>query len=210
MSTPRLPSDVAFSPAVKAVQLRKGSRKGYEQMERKGGWEVAIDATLAGFIAEQRSVFLATASRDGQPHVQHRGGPRGFLRVLDEHTIAFADYTGNRQYISEGNLSENPKAQLFLIDYANRRRVKIWGEAQVSTDPQLLRRLMPEGYAARPEQAIVMRVTAWDANCPQHIPVRIDADDVQPLLAERDERIARMEREIDELHARLAGLQRSP
>ena len=117
-------SDVAFTAAVKEVQSRKGSRRGYARMEEGGSWQTAITAELAAFIGEQRSIFLATANADGQPYIQHRGGPKGFLRVLDGKTIAFADFAGNRQYITQGNLAQNPKAQLFLIDYARRRRIK--------------------------------------------------------------------------------------
>lgn len=160
-----------FSRASKAIQARKGSREAYARVEERGGFATDIDADLAAFIAERETAFLATASADGQPYVQHRGGPPGFLRVLDPHTIAFAEYRGNRQYISHGNLSENAQVMLFLIDYETKQRVKIWGEARVvEDDPALVARLMPAGYAARPEAAIVIRVTAWDANCPQHIP----------------------------------------
>jgi predicted pyridoxine 5'-phosphate oxidase superfamily flavin-nucleotide-binding protein len=148
-------------------------------MEEGGSWETRITPELAAFIADQRSVFLATASADGQPYVQHRGGPKGFLRVLDDHTIAFADFVGNRQYISVGNLQENPRAQLFLIDYRTRRRVKIWGEARVvEDDPALLASLMPGNYRARPSQVIVFAVKAWDSNCPQHIPRRFDEEEL--------------------------------
>jgi uncharacterized protein len=190
-------SDVAFSPAVKAVQARKGSRAAYARMEEGGSWETRITPDLAEFIGAQRSLFMATANSDGQPYMQHRGGPPGFVRVLDEQTLAFADFAGNRQYISLGNLQENPRAQLFLIDYANRRRVKIWGEARVvEDDPALLASLMPQGYRARPSQVIVFSVTAWDSNCPQHIPVRYEQEDVRALLAERDQRIAQLEAQI--------------
>ena len=177
------PSDVAFTPSVKAIQARKGSRAGYAKMEEGGGWRSEIDEALGAFIAEQTSVFLATASADGQPTIQHRGGPPGFLRVLDSRTIAFADFRGNRQFITLGNLAENPKAHLFLIDYVHRRRVKIWGRARVSEGPALIAKLHPEGYRAIPEQAIVFEVVAWDANCPQHIPQRFEAADVAAALA---------------------------
>lgn len=172
----RVSSDVAFTPSVKAVQTRLGSRAAYARMEDAGGWETAITDEVAAFIAQQDSFFLATANADGQPYIQHRGGPKGFLRVRDAHTLAFADYRGNRQYISIGNLAENAKVHLFLIDYVHQQRVKIWGEAKViEDDPDLTRALMPEGYDARPERAIVIHVTAWDVNCPQHIPRRVDA-----------------------------------
>jgi uncharacterized protein len=195
-------SDVAFTPTVKAVQSRKGSRAGYARMEEKGSWEIRITPELAAFITEQRSVFLATATRDGQPYIQHRGGPPGFLRVLDDKTIAFADFKGNRQYITQGNLADNPKAYLFLLDYVHRRRVKIWGEARVvEDDPALMATLMPAGYDARPEQVLLFTVTAWSSNCPQHIPQRFEAADVAAALDERDRRIAALEAEVAQLRA---------
>jgi predicted pyridoxine 5'-phosphate oxidase superfamily flavin-nucleotide-binding protein len=189
--------DVAFTPAVKAIQARKGSRDSYAQVEQRGGWRTDIDEDLAAFLAAQDSMFLATASADGQPYIQHRGGPKGFIRILGKNTLAFADYSGNRQYITQGNLSENPKANIFLMDYAHRRRVKIWGEARVvDDDPALMKSLMPQGYKARPEQVILFRVSAWDTNCPQHIPQKFDAADVAAALASRDGRIAELEAEL--------------
>jgi hypothetical protein len=196
-------SDVAFTPSVKAVQIRKGSRRLYERVEAKGSWQSVIPPELRTFIEEQRSVFLATASADGQPTIQHRGGPPGFLRVLDERTLAFVDFAGNRQYITLGNLSENPKAHLFLIDYAHRRRIKIWGEARgVEGDNDLIAKLLPEGYKARPDQVIMFTVSAWDANCPQHIPQRFEAADVAAALSERDQRIHQLEAEVERLRTR--------
>ena len=200
MSGPEFSSDVAFTPTVKAVQSRKGSRRLYERVEKHGSWQASITPDLKSFIEEQRSVFLATSSKDGQPTIQHRGGPAGFLKVLDEKTIAFVDFTGNHQYITLGNLSENPKAHLFLIDYAHRRRIKIWGEARViEKDDELKKTLMPEGYKARAEQVIIFTVTAWDLNCPQHIPQRFEAADVSALLEERDGKIRALESQISEL-----------
>jgi len=194
------PSDVAFTPAVKAIQSRKGSRTGYASMEERGSWETRITPDLAEFIGRQTSVFLGTASSDGQPYIQHRGGPPGFLKVLDDKTIGFADFTGNRQYITLGNLTENPKAFIFLIDYRNRQRVKIWGEARViEDDPALIKRLKPDGYKARGEQAILISVSAWDSNCPQHIPQRFEAAEVTAMVAERDRRIEDLTKELDRL-----------
>lgn len=196
-------SDVAFTPTVKAVQSRKGSREGYGRMEERGSWQSRITPELAAFVAAQTSVFLATANADGQPYIQHRGGPPGFLRVLDDRTIGFADFAGNRQYITLGNLADNPKAHLFLIDYASRRRVKIWGEARVvEDDAALTASLMPADYKARPEQAILFTVAAWDTNCPQHIPQRFEAADVAAALGERDRRIAALQAEVERLQAR--------
>jgi predicted pyridoxine 5'-phosphate oxidase superfamily flavin-nucleotide-binding protein len=193
-------SDIAFTPIVKAIQSRKGSRRAYRRVEANGGWPTRITPDLARFIAEQTSVFLATANAVGQPYVQHRGGPAGFLKVLDDATIAFADFTGNRQYITQGNLEENPRAQLLLIDYSTRQRVKIWGEARVvEGDAELTTRLMPEGYEARPEQAIVFTVKAWDQNCPRHIPQLVDAAAAATALADRDRRIAALEAEVTRL-----------
>jgi predicted pyridoxine 5'-phosphate oxidase superfamily flavin-nucleotide-binding protein len=191
------PSDVAFSPAVKAIQARKGSREAYAHVEQTRGWRTAIDDDLAAFLGETTSFYLATASAGGQPYIQHRGGPKGFLKVLDSHTLAFADYSGNRQFITQGNLSENPKAHIFIMDYAHRRRVKIWGEAEIiEDDPALTRSLMPQGYRARPEQVIMFTIKAWDTNCPQHIPQKFDAADVAAALASRDARIAELEAEL--------------
>jgi predicted pyridoxine 5'-phosphate oxidase superfamily flavin-nucleotide-binding protein len=192
-------SDIAFTPTVKALQARKGSRRGYERMEAAGSWHTRITPDLEAFVVEQRSVFLATVNSEGQPYIQHRGGPPGFLRALDEQTLAFVDFAGNRQFISTGNLVENPKAHLFLIDYRQRKRkrVKVWGEARVvEASAKLLELLMPEGYKARPEQIMLFTVHAWDANCPQHIPPRFEAEDVLAALQAKDRRIADLEAEL--------------
>ena len=190
-------SDVAFTPAVKAIQARKGSRHGYAEVEENGGWRTEVDENLAAFLGNTDSFYLATATADGQPYIQHRGGPKGFVKVLDKNTIAFADYSGNRQYITQGNLTENPKVHIFVMDYAHRRRVKIWGEARVvEDDAALLKSLMPASYKARPEQVILFKISAWDTNCPQHIPQKFDAADVAAALASRDARIAELEAEL--------------
>jgi predicted pyridoxine 5'-phosphate oxidase superfamily flavin-nucleotide-binding protein len=196
--TKRPSSDVAFSPSVKAVQARRGSREAFARMEEeRGGWRTEIIADMAAFLGEVRSFYLATASADGQPYVQHRGGPPGFLRVLDGHTLAFADFNGNRQYITSGNLAENPRAQIFIMDYAQRRRLKIWGRARiVEDDDALLARLWPEGYKARPEQVIVFEVEAWDTNCAQHIPQLFAAEDVARTILQFQARIRELEEEV--------------
>jgi hypothetical protein len=199
-------SDVAFTPTVKAIQSRKGSRESYARVEQRGGWRATITPDLAAFVEAQTSVFLATANAEGQPYIQHRGGPAGFLKVLDEHTIGFADFSGNRQFITQGNLQDNDRAFLFLIDYMLRQRIKVWGRARVvENDPELIAKLMPADYKARPEQAILFTVTAWDANCPQHIPQRFEAADVAAALAERDRRIAGLEQEIARLRESAAA-----
>ena len=198
----KIASDVAFTPCVKAIQSRKGSRSAYARMESQGGWATAISEALAEFIAGQTSAFLATANTQGQPYIQHRGGPPGFLQGLDEHTIGFADFNGNRQFISWGNLAENPKAHLFLIDYTTRQRIKLWGSARVvEDDEELIKRLMPANYRAKSEQALLFTVNAWDANCPQHIPQRLEASDVAQALQGRDQKIAELEAEIRRLKA---------
>lgn len=192
-------SDIAFTPAVKRQQEIRGSRRGYARMEERNGWSNEIDGDVKAFVESRTSFYLSTASAEGQPYIQHRGGPAGFLKVQDSRTLAFADYAGNKQYISLGNLSENNKVFLFLMDYQNRQRIKIWGTASViEDDPDLLDSLMPEGYRARPERAFVIRVEAWDANCPQHIPVMYPEEQVV-------EAIAVLQNRIKELEAKLPG-----
>jgi hypothetical protein len=201
MTQTQLHNHYAFTPTVKAIQARKGSRDSYQRMEERP-WRTTVTPDLAAFIAAMTSFFMATATADGQPYIQHRGGPPGFLHVLDDKTLAFADFAGNRQYLTQGNLADNPKAYLFLIDYVNRQRIKIWGTAKVvENDPELLAKLMPQGYKARPEQVIVFTITAWDSNCPQHIPQKLDLADVVAVVAERDKRIAELEAEVARLKA---------
>ena len=185
-------SDIAFTPAVKAIQTAKGSRASYARVERRG-WQTRVTPELAEFLAGLDMFYLGTASAGGQPYIQYRGGPPGFLKVLDDQTLGFADLGGNRQYITLGNLSENPRAFIFLMDYAHRQRIKLWGTAKVVEDRALEARLMPEGYRARAEQAILFDVEAWDANCPQHIPQMFHAEDVALALDERDRKIAELE-----------------
>lgn len=202
----KIASDVAFTPSVKAIQSRKGSRSAYGKMETSGGWETTISPELAAFIAKQTSFFLATANAVGQPYIQHKGGPPGFLKVLDESTLAFADFNGNRQYITAGNLQDNSRVHLFLVDYSTQQRVKVWGTALVvENEPELVNRLMPRDYKARSEQAIVIKVDAWDANCPQHIPQRFEAADVVSALEAKDRLIKQLEDDI----ARLSSATRS-
>jgi predicted pyridoxine 5'-phosphate oxidase superfamily flavin-nucleotide-binding protein len=189
-------SDIVFTPAVKAIQARRRSREAYAKLEERGGFETAITEELRQFLAVVDTAYLATASADGQPYAQHRGGPKGFIRIVDEQTVGFVDFTGNRQYISLGNLAENERAFLFLMDYAHRRRIKLWGRARVvEGDAALEAQLMPEGYRARPEQVILFSVEAWDANCPQHIPQKFDAADVAEAIDRLKERIAALETE---------------
>ncbi len=200
-------SDIAFTPAVKAIQERLGSRAGYARMEQKGGWRDRVTDDLTAFIAERDSLYLATASAEGQPYIQHRGGPKGFLKVIDARTLGLADYGGNRQYITAGNLSENDRAYIFLMDYPNRRRIKIWGRARmVEDDPALLGRLADPGYAGKPERALVFDIEAWDVNCPQHITPRYTEEQIQPAVAGLQSRIVELEAEVAALRGRLAEL----
>jgi predicted pyridoxine 5'-phosphate oxidase superfamily flavin-nucleotide-binding protein len=187
-------SDVAFTPSVKAEQARRGSRPQYERMERVHGWSTTIDQNLAQRIAETRSFYLATANASGQPYIQHRGGPAGFVKILDEKTLAFADFAGNRQYITIGNLSDNAKAYIFIMDYVNQRRTKLWGTAKViEGDDELLSKVSDPGYRARPERVIVFTVEAWDTNCPQHIPRMLPYEEVKDAIGRLQTRIAELE-----------------
>lgn len=191
-------SDVAFTPAVKAAQAARGSREGYARMEAKGGWRDRVTPELAAFLAERDSAYLATASAEGQPYIQHRGGPKGFIKVLDERRLGFTDFAGNRQYISLGNLSENDRAQLFVMDYAERRRIKIWGRARfVEDDPALLARLADPGYDGTPERALVFEIAAWDTNCPRHIAPRYTRAEIAPVIDALKQRIAELEAELE-------------
>ena len=191
-------SDIAFTETVKRLQVLNGSRDAYAKMEDRGGWSDRITPQLAAFIAQQNSFYLATVNAEGQPYIQHRGGPPGFLKPIDDRTLGMVDFRGNRQFISQGNLLENRKAFIFLMDYANRRRIKIWGEAwMIEGDEALLQAVMPEGYAAAPERVLLFKVSAWDPNCPQHIPRKIDAAEVDAMLAEKDRQIAELKAQIE-------------
>ena len=187
-------TDMTFTRSAKAQQERLGSRKNDQRGSERGGFHGEITPELAEFIEQRTSAYLGTANSSGQPYIQHRGGPTGFLKVLGERTLGFADFSGNRQYISLGNLSENDRAQLFLMDYANRRRIKIWGRARVvEDDPALLERLIDPGYKARPERAFIFEVEAWDVNCPQHITPRYTEAEIAPAIERLQQRIAELE-----------------
>src|SRR5262249_11698500 len=195
-------SDIAFTASVKAMQARKGSREAYAKMEARGGFQMKLTPDLIAFLAEVDTAYRQTSKAAGQPCLQHRGGPKGFICALDETTLGFADYAGNRQYITLGNLAENGQAFLFLMDYAHRRRIKIWGRARlVEADPELISRLMPRGYPARAERAILFEVKAWDVNCPRHIPQKLDPGEVGEVWAKVQNRIAALEAENDKLRA---------
>lgn len=198
---PALPgpsSDVAFTSSVKAIQAARGSRAAYAKMEARGGFRVEVDDDLAGFLGEVDTAFIATVNADGQPYIQHRGGPRGFLRAIDDHTIGFVDFTGNRQYVTAGNLTENDRVCVMAIDYSTRGRVKIWGHARVvPATPELVDKLASPDYRAKIEQVVVIEVTAWDVNCQQHIPQKLDAKEVAQLVGGLRARIDELERELE-------------
>ena len=163
-------------------------------MEQRGGWSDVVTDELAAFIATRDSFYLATATSEGRPYIQHRGGPAGFLKLLDEHTLAFADFSGNKQYISMGNLAENDQAFLFLMDYENRHRIKIWGRAKfVEDDPELLARVTDPEYPGRAQRVLVFHVEAWDVNCPQHITRRYTQAEVDDRERELHQRIRELE-----------------
>ena len=190
-------SDIAFTSSVKAVQERLGSRKGYASMEQSGDWDDRVTPELATFIGERDTMFIATTNADGQPYIQHRGGPPGFLKVLDEHTLGFADFSGNRQYITVGNLDDNPKAFIFLIDFANRRRVKIWGRAEVvENNDELREKLHDPNYGSEPERMFLFHIDAWDMNCPKHIKPRFTEEEVGESIQALRDRIAQLEAKV--------------
>ena len=199
-----LASDIAFTPSIKAEQTKRGSRAKMQKMIDEHGWRDRLDENLSAFIADRDSFYLATSSAGAQPYIQHRGGPKGFLHVLDETTLAFADFAGNRHYVSLGNLAENDQAHIFLMDYANRQRVKIWGRARVvENDAELLARLSPDGYRARPERVIVFDIGVIDINCPQHILPRYDEAVVKQAMGKLAARNEELETENKRLKAQL-------
>jgi predicted pyridoxine 5'-phosphate oxidase superfamily flavin-nucleotide-binding protein len=192
------PSDVAFTPAVKAIQSDNGSRTAYANVEQGRGWQTSVTPELTAFLAGLDMFYLGTANAEGQPYIQYRGGAPGFLKVVDDKTLGFADFGGNRQYITLGNLSENPKAFIFLMDYVNSRRIKLWGTARVvDNDPDLLEQLQDEVYPGRVERAILFSIEAWDVNCPQHIHKRFPQAVVAPI-------IEKLQAQVQELQSRLA------
>jgi predicted pyridoxine 5'-phosphate oxidase superfamily flavin-nucleotide-binding protein len=196
----QFPSDIAFTPAVKAIQARKGSRTRYERIERSG-WQTRVTPDLAEFLAGLDMFYLGTANAEGQPYIQYRGGSPGFLKVIDDTTLGFADFGGNRQYLTVGNLSENPRAFIFLMDYANSQRVKLWGEARVvEDDPSLLEKLRDPAYPGKVERAILFRIEAWDVNCPQHIHKRFSQAQIAPVVEQLQARIADLESQLAQAH----------
>src|SRR5689334_24131755 len=196
------PEDVMFSPAVKAEQMRLGSRTLFEDRE----WKTEITDDLRQFLGVIDTFFFATASADGRPYIQHRGGPPGFLKVLGTNTLAFADFAGNRQYISLGHLKENDRAHIFILHFATRQRVKLWGRARVvENDPELMERLVDPAYKARPQRAIVFTLEAWDVNCQQHIVPRYSEAEIAPGVNKLVARIQELEEEVARLKSGAAN-----
>jgi predicted pyridoxine 5'-phosphate oxidase superfamily flavin-nucleotide-binding protein len=192
---------IVLTPAAQRAQAERGSAQGYAR-KIAAGFPDKVTPDLAAFLAGLDTAFLATVSADGAPYIQHRGGPQGFIKVLDERTLGFADYAGNKQYITISNLGGNDRAYLFLLDFAHRRRIKVWGRARVvEDDPALLERLSDAGYRARPERAILFTVEAWDVNCSQHITERFTVAEVADGMASLRERLAALEAENAELRA---------
>jgi predicted pyridoxine 5'-phosphate oxidase superfamily flavin-nucleotide-binding protein len=197
-------STIVFTPAAQQAQAERGSATAYER-QLTVGFPDTITPELAQFIAEQDTVFLATATADGAPYIQHRGGPKGFIKVVDERTLGFADYRGNRQYITLANLSENDRAYLFLLDPARKQRIKLWGRARVvENDAALVDKLFDEGYKAKPERAILFTIEAWDVNCSQHITPRFTEAEIEEALKAVRDRVAALEAENARLRVLLA------
>ena len=203
-------SDIVFTPAARRAQAERGSATRYDE-RTAAGFPNTVTPELAAFIAEQDTAFLGTASAGGAPYIQHRGGPKGFIKVVDERTLGFADYRGNRKYITLGNLSENDRAYLFLIDFSRRQRIKLWGRARViENDDALIAKLFDQGYKARPERVILFTIEAWEVNCSQHITARLTTDEVEGLLGTVQERIAALQAENARLRTLLGERRTSP
>ena len=197
-------ASIVFTPAAQRAQAERGSAKAYEARTAQG-FPDTVTPELAKFNAEQDTAFLATATADGAPYVQHRGGPKGFIKVVDERTLGFADYRGNRQYITLANLSENDRAYLFLLDPARRQRIKLWGRGRVvENDPALVEKLFDTGYKARPERAILFTIEAWDVNCSQHIVARFTEAEIEEAFAAVRGKIEELQAENARLRAQLA------
>jgi predicted pyridoxine 5'-phosphate oxidase superfamily flavin-nucleotide-binding protein len=200
-------ASIVFTPAAQKAQAERGSARAYAARVAEG-FPDTVTPELAKFIAEQDTVFLGTASADGAPYIQHRGGPPGFIKVIDEKTLGFADYRGNRQYITLANLSENDRAYLFLLDPARKQRIKIWGRARViENDVALVEKLFDAGYKAKPERAILFTIEAWDVNCSQHIVTRYSEAQLEAGFADVRRHIAALEAENATLRAQLAQVQ---
>ncbi|AOY79850.1 MULTISPECIES: pyridoxamine 5'-phosphate oxidase family protein [Moorena] len=193
-------TNIAFTPGVKNAQTRYGSREIYDQFAKRGISTDTLTAKETEFIAARDSFYMGTVNSNGWPYIQFRGGPKGFLKVLDDKTLGFVDFQGNLQYISVGNLSESDRVFLFLMDYAHRRRLKIWGRAQViDNDPQLLNQLADPNYQAELGRVFIIKVEAFDWNCPQHIPIRYSEEEFAQMKASLEARIQELEKQLAQL-----------
>ena len=200
------PSDIAFTPSVKAIQSEKGSRAAYANVEQGHGWQTTVTPELRQFLSGLDMFYLGTANADGHPYIQYRGGAPGFLKVIDEGTLGFADFGGNRQYITLGNLEDNPKAFIFLMDYVNSRRIKVWGTARVvEDDAELLETLRDPDYSGRVERAILFSIEAWDVNCPQHIHKRFPQLAVAPVIEKLQAQVVELQQTIAEYERRVGS-----
>lgn len=193
----KYPSDIVFTPSVKKLQEQYKSRRGYARMEQNGGWNTKATEDLAQFLAQIDSFYFGTANSEGQPYIQHRGGQNGFLKVIDEEHLGFVDFSGNKQYITLGNLNENNKSTIFLMHYPSQTRIKIWGTASISSDEFLIEQLKDEDYHAKIERAIVFKITAWDVNCRQHIKQRFTAEDIEKITQPLRDKIKVLEANIN-------------
>jgi len=198
-------SSRVFTATAQRAQAERGSAKAYERRIAEG-FPDRVTPELAKFIAEQDTAFLATATADGAPYIQHRGGPKGFIKVIDDKTLGFADYRGNRQYITLANLSENDRAFLFLLDPARRQRIKLWGRARmIENDPALVARLSDDDYRARPERAVLFSIEAWDVNCSSHIVTRFTEAEIELAFASVRAKIDELQSENARLRDALAA-----
>ncbi|TJY35947.1 pyridoxamine 5'-phosphate oxidase family protein [Pontimicrobium aquaticum] len=189
----KYPSDIVFTPSVKKIQKEKGSRNNYSRMEKYGAWNTEVTPDLKAFLSKIDSFYFGTSNSEGQPYIQHRGGDKGFLKAIDDEHLGFADFSGNMQYISVGNLSENDKATIFLMHYPSQSRIKIWGTAKISNDRNIIELLTDNFYKARVERAIIFKVKAWDMNCRQHIKQRFTAEDIEKITQPLNQKINELE-----------------
>ncbi len=197
-------AELAFTDAVKKIQQEQGSARMYERvLAPEAPQDNRLGPNEIQFIAMRDGFYQATVSETGWPYVQFRGGPRGFLKVLDDQTLAYADFRGNRQYISTGNLSGDDRVAMILVDYPNSARVKILGHASLSDDPELIAKLHDDSYKARPERAVVIKVEGFDWNCPQNLPVRLTMEELQPILTPFQQELAALREENARLKAKL-------
>jgi predicted pyridoxine 5'-phosphate oxidase superfamily flavin-nucleotide-binding protein len=195
-----------FTPVIKALQERHGSRRQYARLENAAGSPDRLGPDEVSFIAGRDSFYMATVGETGWPYIQHRGGPKGFLKVIDDRTVAFADFAGNKQFVSAGNLSIDARVALIMVDYPAQARLKILGRVQIlegNPAKELIERLRDPSYKAAVERVMLIRVEAFDWNCPQHITPRYTADEIQDALKPIEERLHKLEQENQRLRKQL-------